>query len=204
MTSNSQPGDDAIERLQTRAGILGATGVAVIAAAELVVEDRFAAMCAEPHRCPSYGLAPGCPPHAMLPTEFRRMLRGFRQALVFKIDAPLADLQTDKRKDIARCIHVIAATLEHEAIQCGFACAHGIAAGSCKELFCGDQESCRFLHRKQPCPHADQARPSLSALGINFALLAATADWPFSKPGEQGMPSQEPVMAMMAGLVLLA
>ena len=204
MNSNRQPGVGEIEGLVARAGALGATGVAVIAAAELVVEDRFAAMCAEPHRCPSYGLAPGCPPHAMRPAEFRRMLRGFRQALVFKIDALQADLQSDKRKDIARQIHEIAATLEHEAIQCGFACAHGIAAGSCKELFCGDQGSCRFLDRKQPCPHADQARPSLSALGINFELLAATVGWPFHKPCEQGTLPQESAIAMMAGLVLLA
>ena len=204
MNSNRQPGVGGIEGLVARACTLGATGVAVIAAASLVVEDRFAAMCAEPHRCPSYGLAPGCPPHAMRPAEFRRMLRDFRQALVFKIDAPLADLHTEKRKDVARRIHAIAAALEREALGCGFTRAHGIAAGSCKELFCGDQESCRFLDRHQPCPHADQARPSLSALGINFELLAATVGWPFHKPGEQGTQSMKPAMAMMAGLVLLA
>ena len=204
MNSIGPPAEMEIQYLLTLARSLGASDAAMIAAPSLVVEDRFAAMCAEPYRCPSYGLAPGCPPHAMRPGEFRRMLRDYRLALVFKIDALLADLQTEKGKDVARRIHAIAATLEKEALVGDFVRAHGIAAGSCKELFCGDQASCRFLDNHQPCPYADQARPSLSALGINFEMLARTAGWPFHKPKEQDTPAKTPAMAMMAGLVLLA
>ncbi len=190
--------------LLTLARDLGATDARIIPAAALVVEERFAAMCAEPHRCPSYGLAPGCPPHAIRPTEFQRLLDGFRHALVFKIDASLIDLCGDKRIAIARQIHRIAARVEDAADRHGFGQAFAIAAGSCKDLFCAESKTCLVLSGKRPCPHADTVRPSLSALGVNFALLAQSAGWAFAQPDAPDAAKGETSMAMLAGLVLLA
>jgi len=192
-----------MEDLSTQAHSLGATAAVIIPAHALAVEDRFAAMCAAPHRCPSYGLAPGCPPHAMHPSAFRQQIETYQQILVFKIDAPVADLMGEKRVAIARIIHRIAATVEREARSCGLARALGLAAGSCKELFCAEEEACVVLHQQQPCLHPDIARPSISGLGVNFAALAHVAGWPFDKIEPEKATNSEPVMGLMAGLVLL-
>ena len=80
-----------------RALHLGASAAAALPARDLVVADHFAALCAAPHRCPSYGLAPGCPPHSQSPAGFRAELADYRWVLVFRIDVPAADLRTGKR-----------------------------------------------------------------------------------------------------------
>lgn len=192
-----------MEDLSTQARSLGATAAVIIPAHALAVEDRFAAMCAAPHRCPSYGLAPGCPPHAMHPSAFRQQIETYQQILVFKIDAPVADLMGEKRVAIARIIHRIAATVEREAHSRGLARARGLAAGSCKEVFCAEEEACVVLNKQQPCLHPNLARPSISAVGVDFAALADSVGWPFNKIDPDQAPSGEPAMGLMAGLILL-
>ena len=186
--------------LQTRARALGASACGVIGAAELVIEERFAGMCGAPKPCPSYGLAPGCPPHAASPQAFRKELAGYRQILVFKIDAPMEDLLGEKRLEIARTIHRMAATLEGAAQRHGLR-ARGMAAGSCKELFCATEEACKVLAQGEACRHPDLARHSISAVGVDFAALAGLLGWPFGKVPTT--PAEAPVMGLMAGLVLL-
>ena len=187
-----------------RALHLGASAAAALPARDLVVADHFAALCAAPHRCPSYGLAPGCPPHAQSPARFAEELRGFEWLLAFRVDAPATDLLGAKRLDVARRVHRLAATLEGEARRLGWQRTRGLAAGSCFELYCADQERCAVLVGGA-CPHADRVRPSLSAVGVDFTALATAAGWscgPIVPPAPQA-PS-EPVLALLAGLVLLA
>ena len=131
--------------LLQRARDLGASAAAVLPARALVVADHFAALCAAPHRCPSYGLAPGCPPHSQSPARFRAELSHYQWVLVFRIDVPAADLRTGKRLEVARRIHALAATLEGEALTFGFARARGLAAGSCFELYCAERGRCAVL-----------------------------------------------------------
>ncbi|WP_310601083.1 DUF2284 domain-containing protein [Desulfobulbus sp.] len=183
---------------------LGATDAVLLPVEALVVEDRYATMCAAPHRCPSYGLAPGCPPHAPAPADFRARLAGFSRVAVFKIDVPAADLLNDNRLPVARSIHRIAASLERAAQKFGFVRARGMAAGSCKELFCTDAPACAVLDGSGPCCHPDLARPSISAVGIDFAALADRAGWPFARIDSQTEEGEPPAMGLMAGLVLLA
>ncbi|MBM9536551.1 DUF2284 domain-containing protein [Desulfobulbus alkaliphilus] len=182
---------------------LGATAAILLPVETLVVEERFAALCAAPHRCPSYGLAPGCPPHAMPPSSFREHLRRFQQMLAFKIDAPIALLLGVERPALTRTIHSIAAGVEQEAVRLGLVGTMGLAAGSCKELFCPQEEICVVLERSLPCPHAQLARPSISALGINFSALAEAAGWPFAKITAHSPAADQQAMGLMAGLVLL-
>lgn len=181
---------------------LGATAASIVPAGSLVVEERLAALCAEPYRCPSYGLAPGCPPHALPPSLFRAQLAHFRHILAYKIDVPAADLLGERRLPVARTIHRIAAGLEQAALNRGFSQARGLAAGSCKELFCGEAEVCAVLHLRQPCPHADRVRPSLSAVGVDFGALATLVGWAFGAI-DPNRTDGEPAMGLMAGLVLL-
>lgn len=190
----------AIEALQTLALSLGASACGLLDATDLVVEERFALMCGAPTPCPSYGLAPGCPPHAPSVQAFRKELAGYRQLLVFKIDTPMADLLGENRLEIARTIHRLAATLEGSAQRHGLR-ARGMAAGSCKELFCGDEQACVVLSQAMGCRHPDLARPSISAVGVDFAALAGKLGWPFGPL--PSAPPDTPVMGLMAGLVLL-
>lgn len=192
-----------MDGLTNLARALDATAAVLIPADAVIVADRFALLCAEPHRCPSYGLAPGCPPHAMRPVVFRELLHRCQQVLVFKIDAPMTALMGSERLAIARNIHRIAATIEHEAFRMGLPFARGLATGSCKELFCQQQEVCVVLAKKQTCPHAEDARPSLSALGVDFTLLAETLGWQLGKIDAPPAVTGDAAMGLMAGMVLL-
>jgi predicted metal-binding protein len=189
--------------LVEKALCLGATAAILLPIEALVVEERFAAMCAAPHRCPSYGLAPGCPPHALVPAAFRESLRRFQQLLAFKIDAPTALLMGAGRPALARTIHTIASGVEQEAVRLGLVGTMGLAAGSCKELFCPREEICVVLEHGLPCPHAHLARPSISALGVNFSALAEAAGWSFAKIDDHPPVEKQPAMGLMAGLVVL-
>src|SRR5665647_3058473 len=197
------PNNERMEDLTELARALGATAAVIVPADVLIVEDRFAVLCAEPHRCPSYGLAPGCPPHAMQPDVFRQLLQRYHHVLVFKIDASVAALMGSERLAIARNIHSIAAAIEQQACTLGWPLARGLATGSCKELFCPQQDVCVVLEENLACPHAALARPSLSALGVNFTLLTEFLGWQFGKIEEQAATTADPAMGLMAGMVLL-
>lgn len=192
-----------VEGLQAQARALGASATGLLSATSLSIEARFARMCASPTPCPSYGLAPGCPPHAPTPEAFKRLLQDFHTVLVFKIDAPVEDLMGEKRLPLARSIHRIAATLERSALSRGMHKAKGMAAGSCKELFCNEEKACVVLANKAPCRFPALARPSISAVGVDFAALAQQFDWPFGKLSMPPDTASEPAMGLMAGLVLL-
>jgi len=194
---------DIIQGLQAQARSLGTSATGFLPASSLVIEARFVQMCAGPPLCPSYGLAPGCPPHAPTPEAFKRLLQNFHTVLVFKIDAPVTDLLGEKRLPLARTIHRIAATLERAALSRGLKEAKGMAAGSCKELFCDEEESCLVLAKSGLCRHPELARPSISAVGVDFAAMAHQLGWPFGKLTSANDATGKPAMGLMAGLVLL-
>ena len=189
-----------LERLAER---LGVSAVASIPAELLVIEDRFADLCASPHQCPNYGLSPGCPPHVVKPARFRRELAEHRLALVFKIDVPMAVLQGEERLAVARRIHEIAAGLEREALARGFQQARGLAAGSCKELFCREEEVCAVLARGESCLHPELARCSLSGLGVDCQALVVTVGWELSWTEIENSTTAASAMGLMLGMVLL-
>jgi hypothetical protein len=53
------------------------------------------------------------------------------------------------------------------------------------------------------CPHSKLARPSLSALGLNFTLLTETLGWDFRKIDAHAASANDLEMGLMAGIVLL-
>lgn len=180
---------------------LGASDAKVIPAESIVVEDRFAEMCASP-QCPSYGLAPSCPPHVMKPAEFRELLAQYEHALVFKIDAPTAVLMSDGRSDVAKLIHEMCSTVERLAKENGYTNSKGLAAGSCKRIFCPDHEECVALYGDGECLFPETARPSISGLGVNFLELCKLVNWQVNIITEETDPDDVP-MGMLAGLVLI-
>jgi predicted metal-binding protein len=109
----------------------------------------------------------------------------------------------ERRLSLARTIHRIAATLERSALSRGINKAKAMAAGSCKELFCDDIETCVVLANSAPCRFPDLARPSLSAVGVDFAALAHQFGWSFGKLTKTNIANQNSEMGLMAGFVLL-
>ena len=190
------------ERLMEQARQLGVSDVRVIDAACIRVEDRLADICRDPG-CPGYGQGANCPPHVMTPEAFRHLLERFPRALVFKFDVPTEVLLGDGRFEVSRVVHETAAALERHALTCGYADARGLAAGSCKRIFCDDEKNCRVIAGGGGCRHPEAARPSISGLGIHFFALSRTVGWPIDKITGESRAEEVP-MGLMAGMVLLA
>lgn len=181
---------------------LGASDAKLIPAQTIVVEDRFAEMCASP-QCPGYGLAPSCPPYVIKPSEFRELLSEYENAIVFKIDAPTSVLMSDNRRDIARLIHEMSSGIERLANEWGYTRSKGLAAGSCKMIFCHEQARCAVLEGDGKCLYPDSARPSISGLGVNFLELCKVVGWQVDIITSETDPNDVP-MGMLAGIVLVA
>ena len=181
---------------------LGVSDAQMIDTARLRVEDHLADICKDPG-CPGYGQGANCPPHVMKPEAFRRLLRRFPRALVFKFDVPTEVLLGDGRFEVSGLVHETAAALERHALACGFAAARGLAAGSCKRIFCADEKDCRVIAQGGTCRHPDAARPSISGLGVHFFELSRTVGWPMEKITPDSTPVEIP-MGLMAGIVLVA
>ncbi len=97
--------------------------------------------------CDGYGQCLVCPPFAPTPEQMRNVLDAYRRAVLLHC-LPDADVKA------------IAAELEREIFLAGFWKAFGLGAGPC--YFC---RQCP-VEEKQ-CRHADRARPSMEACGID-------------------------------------
>ena len=181
---------------------LGVSDARLTDATDIKVEDDLALICEDP-RCPGFGQGAGCPPYVMKPDAFRQLLTQFPRALIFKFEVPTEVLLGDGRFEVSRLVHETAAAIERQALAGGYTDARGLAAGSCKRIFCAAQKNCRVIAEAGPCRHPDLARPSLSGLGVNFFELARTVGWSIDKITRESDPNQVP-MGLMAGIVLLA
>ncbi len=190
---------EALAELLEAARQQGASDARWIAASRLRVDAHLAALC---RQCPHYSLSASCPPHALSPQAFLESLAQYRHALVFKFDLPGAALLSEKKDAFARRVHEIAAFLERLALGSGFALAWGLAAGSCKPLFCPADAQCRAIQPGGACRFPDQARPSISAMGIDFFDLCNQLGWEISRITRAADPADAP-NGMLAGLVLL-
>jgi predicted metal-binding protein len=181
---------------------LGVGDACLLDASLIQVQDDLAKICEDPG-CPGFGQGANCPPHVMKPAAFRRLLKQFSRALIFKFDVPTEVLLGDGRFEVSRLVHETAAAIENHALACGYAAARGLAAGSCKRIFCAAEKDCRVIAQDGTCRHTDMARPSISGLGVNFFELARSVGWSINKITQESDPNQIP-MGLMAGIVLLA
>jgi len=189
------------EALRQLALGMGVSDARVIDSRRIRVENELARICKDPG-CPGYGQGANCPPHVMKPETFRQTLEAYPRALVFKFDVPTEVLLGEERFEVSRLVHETAAALERHALSCGFTAARGLAAGSCKRIFCPDKPACRVLAGNGECRHPDAARPSISGLGIHFFELSQTVGWPIHKITGDSQPDEVP-MGLLAGIVLL-
>ena len=180
---------------------LSASDAGAISTTDISVEEDLANLCREP-RCENYGLSAGCPPHVAGPAGFRKLLKTFEHAVVFKIDVPSEILLSDERRDIFRLLHEIAASIEQSAIDMGFHDSNAYAGGSCKQIFCRDHPDCRVLAENGKCRNPLFARPSMSGFGINVLKLKKAAGWMSNKTPRESDPDTVS-METVCGLVLI-
>jgi predicted metal-binding protein len=175
---NREPAD--FTELIELARWLGASDATIISAADIAVEDDLAKLCLD-LPCENHGLSAGCPPHVAGPAGFRELLKGYGQALVFRIEVPTEILFSSERPEIFRLLHKIAADVEQLASQKGYRKSKGYAGGSCKQLFCRDQRVCQVVSDGRECRNPDYARPSMSGFGINVSKLMHVAGWTLNR-----------------------
>jgi len=186
-----------IRRLAERAAALGATRVAPLPAARVVVDERVTLKCRVP-LCSSWGRNLMCPPNVPTPDEMRRVLAGYTDALLVQADMPLDGEEATARLggrpyaeacDAGALPEVLAAQrafaglmtdLEREAFALGCRWAAAFAGGEC--VLC---DECVGQGSGLPCRHPFAARPSMEAVGIDVVATAAAAGLTVAFPAQR-------------------
>ncbi|MBN2168286.1 MAG: DUF2284 domain-containing protein [Actinobacteria bacterium] len=189
-----------IDRLKSEALGAGASDVQLISADMIVVDEELGKICCL-SKCPGYGSALSCPPHAMKPEQFKEILKDYEYALVIKFDIPMRIFNSDERYDFYRHAHELLTNLEIAAAAAGHKGSRGFAGGSCKELFCSSDAVCEALKDGGTCKHPDLSRPSASGLGVNFNELNKKLGWEGITSG-QDEAGPEP-MGMLESILLI-
>ena len=190
------------EHLQKEAIKLGASACTAISSKEILVKENLAKLCNGEYTCPNYGRSSSCPPHVEGPAEFRQWQAQSQYSIVVKIELPTSIMFSDERKGVMRLLHQIVAAVEQKARATGFKKSKAFAGGSCKDLFCEDQESCCVVTENKPCRHMESARPSMSGFGIDVTQLMLSSGWSGQKAEKSNLPYKND-NSWVAGLILL-
>ena len=141
----------------------GAADVVEIDAAAVVVADWVLEKCK--FGCAGYNQCLTCPPHSPSPEEMRKVLSGYRRALLVHF---VANIQSVREWPPLR---KILAGAEKTLFLDGFERAWALAAGPC--------ELCPECDLAQ-CRHPGQARPAMEACGIDVYSTARAAGLPIA------------------------
>ena len=183
-----QAADDAVradlERYRAIAGDMGASGVAIVPASAVSVDERVRMKCIVP-RCLRAGETPNCPPHGPDLDLVRRALARFSWALLFKCDVGPIEAygpgagQTKKERRRMLSYHQssgeIVYAIERQAYKDGYHLAMGFGGGSCKDYLCQGQ-LCQFLDSGR-CRFPHRSRPAMEAVGIDVVALTRSVGW---------------------------
>ena len=180
---------------------MGANDAKIIATDIISIQDEIIEMCRDP-LCEGFGTSINCPPHAMQPVRFREEIRQYPNALLFKTDVDPEILLSEKRHAAFRRIHEIVTQLESLCRDAGYSRSKGLAAGSCKPVFCPDYD-CQALIDGSSCRYDALARPSMEALGINVFKLIENVGWEIHRLTRESDPASVPG-GVLAGMVLVA
>jgi predicted metal-binding protein len=142
-------------RFVKRACALGAKEAKIISPQKVFTAEWVRRKCQ--YGCDGYGVHLTCPPYSPTPQETRRMLDEYEIAILIHNPDGWTDIQS------------IVYTLEREAFLAGYYKAFGMGSGPCELCEECDLKGCR---------HADQARPSMEACGIDVYHTARTAGYP--------------------------
>ncbi|MBW1738424.1 MAG: DUF2284 domain-containing protein [Deltaproteobacteria bacterium] len=191
---------DHLQKLKEMAMKLGASDARIVPADMIPIEDQIVEMCREP-LCEGYSKSANCPPHVMSPKEARAWVRFYKMALVFKIDVSPELLFSEERFKIFEKVYILCSKLENFSVEQGYVRSKGLAAGSCKSVFCNNIP-CEALLDGGKCRYPSLGRPSMEALGINVFRLAKDVGWKIYPILRDSDPKDIP-NAMLAGLLLV-
>lgn len=195
-----------LEKYRQRALELGATHAKIIAADQIIIDERVRAKCIFP-KCQSYGTNANCPPYTMDLDEARKMVNNFSYAIFYKIEVPTELVAGPKAREgklygpSALKNHEIASKIEAEAFHDGYHLAVAFAGGACKTIFCPDKE-CSALIPGQGCRAPLRARASMEAIGMDVYRMTARAGWDIYPLGRAEPPADVPFGSRM-GIVLI-
>ena len=137
-----------LEGFARRAVEMGASRAKIIRAKEVVTGEWVRWKCQ--FGCGGFESSLVCPPHTPKPSETRKMIDGYRWAVLF--EAGRGDPK------------VIAVKLEREVFLAGYYKAFGLGAGPCR--LCG---TCAI---EKGCRHPEESRPAMEACGIDVYATA--------------------------------
>lgn len=165
-----------VRRCIAQAGRLGVEA-RPIASGQVVVAEWVRLKCR--YGCSGYGKDLLCPPHTPTPTETRRVLDEYRQALLLRLEvAAGADVWEQSRR-----LTDVALTLERMLFLSGAHKAFAFTAGG----YCRQCESCE---PGAGCRHSERARPPVTACGIDVFSTATNAGWPIEVVTDRDAPYQ--------------
>jgi len=174
-----------LERFRQKALELGASAAEVIAASQVIVQERVWLKCLVP-LCHLAGTTPHCPPNTPQPDFVRKALSQYHWAVFFKRDVepleegiPTSAAQQKKETNLARNFHgktyEIVGRLEVYAQTEGYDLAMGFACGSCRITLC-NWAPCAFMEKGE-CRFSMLARPSMEGVGIDVFDLCNKVGW---------------------------
>ncbi|MFC1861370.1 DUF2284 domain-containing protein [Chloroflexota bacterium] len=195
-----------LEKYRQRAIELGARDAKVITASTVVIDERVRAKCTVP-LCPSYGTNSNCPPYSMSLDFVRKMVHNFHYGILISLDVSPdvitgkgADDRLKRRHPMTKNYEIVA-KIEAEAFYDGYYLAQGFAGGSCKPVFCPDND-CSALVTGQGCRYPLRGRASMEGIGINAFAMATGVGWDMYSVGQAASQSEVP-HGMIMGLVLI-
>jgi len=195
-----------LERYRRRAIEMGATDARIISAAEVIIDERVQAKCINP-KCERYGTNLNCPPYAMSPDLMRKIVGGYRYAVLTMMQVPSVEatgpeaLEKHTNARTSRLNHDIVTEIEALAFLDGYYLANGFADASCKSVHCPNLE-CAALKPGGSCRFPLQSRSSMEAVGIDAFRMAARAGWDIY-PITASVPPQNVPFAVKLGLILI-
>ncbi len=194
-----------LEKYREKALELGADRAIIVRAEAIPVDERVTLKCRIP-RCFGYGVGAQCPPNTLKPSELRELLAKYQWAVFFVKDIPAEIITRDKatikeRVEVYRQAYTIVSEIESMAFYHGHYLAFGLAAGSCRHTFCGQQESCVAMEGEK-CRFSLVSRPSMEAVGIDVYNMVASAGWDIYPIGS-GVRAEEVPKGLLAGIVIV-
>ncbi len=148
-----------LEDFCSKAIELGAAKAKIIRAEEVVVADWVRLKCQ--YGCGGYGKRLTCPPYSPTPSETRKVIAGYRKAILLKFRS----CQECGDQRVVN-VHQFTAEMERDLFLSGYYAAFGMACGPC--------DLCTQCNLKE-CQEPDLARPSMEACGIDVYATARKA-----------------------------
>lgn len=194
-----------LQRYKEKALELGASKAKIVETREIPVDERVTLKCRVPV-CFGYNTCANCPPHTLKPEELTDLLSAYKWAVFFTRDIPpeviVRDKATIKERVAAyQAVFDIVSAVESMAFYDGHYLAFGLAAGSCRHTFCGQEKNCRVMEGEK-CRFSLRARPSMEAVGIDVYKMVSSAGWDIYPIGSSAQPGDMP-KGTLAGIIIV-